>query len=239
MSINPFIVFLKGRWSLSRTGENPRWREPAPALEHRPTNEIPSIRSSGAPGACRATFTRARFDEYGSRSRRNRCTSVRCRRNARGFVRVGVRIVPSHRALRVLDAQPLQFSRQRPFGRVDGDDTDLNPFSEGRIDPAKLDPSAPIVAVPGRERHALSPELEEKGTIGVRDSAQHGQATARAHLVIDVGSMPPLDEPYGPFEPEVIRPVLPDNQAGAVIRVVVGRAGDAPARAGQARGRRP
>jgi hypothetical protein len=56
----------------------------------------------------------------------------------------------------------LQFGRQLLCGRVDGDDTDLDPLGEGRVDPPELDPSMSIVAVPGRERLALSPELEEE-----------------------------------------------------------------------------
>jgi hypothetical protein len=56
----------------------------------------------------------------------------------------------------------LQFGRQHLCGRVDGDDTDLDPLGEGRVDPPELDPSMSIVAVPGRERLALSPELEEE-----------------------------------------------------------------------------
>ena len=61
---------------------------------------------------------------------------------------------------------------------------------------------------------------ERSAFVTPRDTARR----RRAPLVIDVGSMPPLAESYGPFKPEVIRPVLTDNQAGAVIWVVVGRA---------------
>src|SRR5262249_60446673 len=102
---------------------------------------------------------------------------------------------PSHRTLRILDVQHLQFGRQRPSGRVDGDDADLDPFGQGRVDPSKLDPSASLVAVPGRERLAFSLELEEEGTLFEREPARDSQATARAQLVIDVRMMSPLDQP--------------------------------------------
>jgi hypothetical protein len=95
----------------------------------------------------------------------------------------------------VLDAQPLQFGRQRPFGRVDGDGADLDPFGKGRADPPELDPSASIAAVACRERQVLSLKLKERRTICGRDPVRHGGATALAQLIIDLGPTPPLDEP--------------------------------------------
>ena len=65
-----------------------------------------------------------------------------------------------------------------------------------------------------------SPEPEEEGMTFRGDPVRHGQATTFAQLVIDVGMRPTVDEPDGPFEPEVIRRVLPDDQAGTVEWVV-------------------
>ena len=54
---------------------------------------------------------------------------------------------------------------------------------------------------------------------------RNSEEAALAHLVIDVGMISPLDEPDAPLEPEVIRLILPDDQAGAVIGVVAGGRG--------------
>jgi len=112
-------------------------------------------------------------------------------------------IVPSHRALGVVDAQPLQFGRQCLLGRVDGDDTDVDPFGEGRVDPPELDPSASSRLYQAENAAPLSPELEEEGMIFGRDPCDTARRPPRATR-IDIGMMPPVDEPDGPFQPEVV-----------------------------------
>jgi hypothetical protein len=103
-----------------------------------------------------------RIEEYRHPPRPILGTFARCPRLSRRSSRVGFRIVPSLRPLGILDIQHLQLGRQRLLGRVDGDDADLDAIGEGRVDALKCDPSASIVAVPGRERRALAPELEPK-----------------------------------------------------------------------------
>src|SRR3954454_10733322 len=130
-------------------------------------------------------------------------------------------VVPSHRTLGVVEAEPFQLGRERPRGRTDGDDADLNPFVQGRVDLVELEPSPSVAADPSGELLALAPEPEREGTVFDRDPVRHGQATPLTQLEIEVRVRPPLDESDGPFEPEVVRRVLPDNQAGAVVGVVV------------------
>ena len=107
-------------------------------------------------------------------------------------------LVPSHRTPGVVDLESFQFGRERPRGRVDRYDADLDPFVRGRVDPRKPDPSAAVVAVPGRELLALAPEPEEEVTVCDRDPVRHGQATALAQLEVEVG-VRPLPETGEPF----------------------------------------
>ena len=50
---------------------------------------------------------------------------------------------------------------------------------------------------------------------------RHDKLTILAQLEIEVGKKTPFDKSDGPFEPKVIRRVLPDDQSGPVVGVVV------------------